>query len=65
MMVKSGNDKAPIEENSDKMLGRYVSIQGRIRKYKESLDLSATSLAFADPIEEIKRMKVSIGELMK
>ncbi len=57
------NDKAPIEQNSDKMLGSYIVINGRINKYKDSLDIGASSLSFADPIEEIKRMKKSIDEL--
>ncbi|MHA1636728.1 MAG: hypothetical protein ACTSUB_01830 [Candidatus Thorarchaeota archaeon] len=57
------NDKAPIEQNSDKMLGSYIVIKGRINKYKDSLDIGASSLSFADPVEEIKRMKESIDEL--
>ena len=63
LIEKTGNDKAPIEQNSDKMLGSYVVIKGRINKYKDSLDIGASGLSFADPVEEIKRMKESIDEL--
>lgn len=63
LIEKTKNDKAPIEQNSDKMLGSYVVIKGRINKYQDSLDIGASSLSFADPVEEIKRMKESIDEL--
>ena len=47
------------------MLGKYIAIQGRVRKFRDSLDVTASDLKFADPIEEIKRMKANIGELMR
>ncbi|MHA2163474.1 MAG: OB-fold nucleic acid binding domain-containing protein [Candidatus Thorarchaeota archaeon] len=60
----TGNEIAPIEQNSDNMLGRYVAVQGRVNKYRDSLDVGASSLMFVDPVEEIKRMKETIGELL-
>ena len=60
----TGNEIAPIEQNSDNMLGRYVAVQGRVNKYMDSLDVGVSSLMFADPVEEIKRMKETIGELL-
>jgi replication factor A1 len=64
LIVKSGNNLAPIEKSVDKILGKYIAVQGRIRKFRDSLDVTASDLRFADPIEEIKRMKANIGELM-
>jgi replication factor A1 len=64
LIVKSGNNLAPIEKSMDKILGKYIAVQGRVRKFRDSLDVTATDLKFADPIEEIKRMKENIGELM-
>ena len=64
LIVKSGNNLAPIEQSVDKILGKYIAVQGRVRKFRDSLDVTASDLKFADPIEEIKRMKTNIGELM-
>ncbi|MGY5875089.1 MAG: OB-fold nucleic acid binding domain-containing protein [Candidatus Thorarchaeota archaeon] len=61
---KSGDPKKPFDENGDKMLGRYIVVNGRVSKYKDSLDISASDLEFADPVEEIQRMKDSISSLM-
>ena len=64
LIEESNNDQAPIEHNSDKMLGSYIVVKGRVNKYKDSLDIGASSLSFADPVEEIKRMKESIDEFI-
>jgi replication factor A1 len=64
LIVKSGNNLAPIEKSMNKILGKYIAVQGRVRKFRDSLDVTASDLKFADPIEEIKRMKENIGQLM-
>ena len=63
IIEKSGDPKAPFDENSDKMLGRYVVINGKVTKYRDSLDISAAGLDFVDPEKEILRMKGQIDEL--
>jgi replication factor A1 len=64
LIEKSGDNLAPLEKNSDKVLGRYVAIQGRVSKFRDSLDITANNLEFADPVEEVKRMKDTLSELM-
>jgi ssDNA-binding replication factor A large subunit len=64
LISKSGNNQAPIEQNTDKMLGRYIAIQGRVTKYKDSVDIAASGLDFADPVEEIKRMKQNVADML-
>ncbi len=64
LIEKSGDKLKPIEENSDKILGRYVAVQGRVSKFRDSLDITANALEFADPVEEVKRMKDTLNELM-
>jgi replication factor A1 len=64
MIEKSGNKLKPLEENSDRILGRYVAVQGRVSKFRDSLDITANALEFADPVEEVKRMKDTLNELM-
>ena len=64
LIDKSKNDKAPIEKNSDRMLGSYVVVKGRVSKYKDSLDITASDLSFADPVKEIARMKASIEDYL-
>ncbi|MBD3405788.1 MAG: hypothetical protein GF411_06620 [Candidatus Lokiarchaeota archaeon] len=63
IIEKTGRDTAPIEQNSDRALGRYVAIQGRVSKYRDSLDLSTSKLEFADPIEEIRKVRKDIASL--
>jgi ssDNA-binding replication factor A large subunit len=64
LISKSENNQAPIEQNTDKMLGRYIAIQGRVTKYKDSVDVAASGLDFADPVEEIKRMKQNVADML-
>jgi replication factor A1 len=64
LIDKSKNDRAPIEKNSDRMLGSYVVVKGRVNKYKDSLDITVSDLSFADPVKEIARMKASIEEYL-
>ncbi|MHA2354127.1 MAG: DUF2240 family protein [Candidatus Thorarchaeota archaeon] len=60
----SGNRLEPLEQNADRTLGRYVAIQGRVSKFKDSLDVTASSIVFPDPVEESKRMREAINGLM-
>lgn len=64
MISESENQLEPLENHSDKILGKYVVVQGRVRKYRESVNLSAANLDFADPVDEIKRLKKSISSLL-
>ncbi len=64
LISKSGNNQAPIEQNTDKMLGQHIAIQGRVTKYKDSVDIAASGLDFADSVEEIKRMKQNVMDML-
>ncbi|MFW9850086.1 MAG: hypothetical protein ACFFF4_13190, partial [Candidatus Thorarchaeota archaeon] len=64
LIDKSKNDKAPIERKSDRILGSYVVVKGRINKYKDQLDITASALSFADPTKEIERMKATIEDFL-
>lgn len=60
MIKKTGKDEQPLVENADKVVGRYIAVNGRVKKYRDSFDLSASGFEFADPVTEIKRMKEEI-----
>ena len=60
VIKKSGTPEQPLIENADKVVGRYISLYGRVKKYRESLDLSANGFDFADPVSEVKRLKEEI-----
>jgi replication factor A1 len=60
IIKKSGKDEQPLVENADKVVGKYISVYGRVKKYRESLDLSANGFEFADPVKEVKRLKEEI-----
>ena len=64
LIKSSGNSLQPLEQNSDRTLGRYVAVQGRVSKFKDSLDITASSITFPDPVEESKRMREAINGLM-
>jgi len=65
LVVKSGNKTFPMEQNSDKMLGRYVTVHGRINKFRDALEVSASDLLFVDPVEEIRRMREDMVGLVQ
>ena len=60
IIKKSGVAEQPLSDNSDKVVGKHISVYGRIKKYRESLDLSANGFEFADPVREVKRLKEEI-----
>lgn len=60
MIKKSGKDEEPLIVNSDKVVGRYISLYGRVKKFRDSLDLSANGFEYADPQREVKRLKEEI-----
>jgi ssDNA-binding replication factor A large subunit len=64
MIVKTGNINEPIRRNSDKILGRYICVIGRINKFRDSIEISAAGFDFADPLKEIERKKASIKQEM-
>jgi replication factor A1 len=64
MIEKTKNQQAPIEKHSDRILGTYVVVKGRVNKYKDTIDIGASELSFADPVEEVKRMKGTIEEFL-
>ena len=65
MIRKSGKDDEPIQATSDKILGRYVAMYGRVKKFRDSIELSVNGFEFADPIQEIKRLKETIQKEVK
>ncbi|MBN2228961.1 MAG: hypothetical protein JW779_05145 [Candidatus Thorarchaeota archaeon] len=60
LIQKSGKEDEPLRITSDKILGRYIAMHGRVKKFRESLDISANGFEFADPVQEIKRLKETI-----
>jgi ssDNA-binding replication factor A large subunit len=64
LIVKSGNKSFPMEQNSNKMLGRYVAIRGRVSKFRDSLEVSASDLLVVDPLEEIRRTREDVVRLV-
>jgi replication factor A1 len=57
LTVKSGRDDEPIRASPEEVRGRYVSLEGRVRKFGDSLEMTSIDHEFADPVQEIKRLK--------
>jgi replication factor A1 len=62
IIKKTGKAEQPLIENENVVVGRYLAIYGRVRKYRDSFSLSASGFEFADAVTEIKRLK---GEIQK
>ena len=60
IIKKTGKAEEPLIENEDVVVGRYLAIYGRVRKYRDSFSLSASGFEFADAVREIKRLKEEI-----
>jgi replication factor A1 len=60
LVTKSGKEDEPLRLTSDKILGRYIAMYGRVKKFRDSLDISVNGFEFADPVQEIQRLKESI-----
>ena len=60
IIKKSEKEEQPLIENSDKVVGKYISVYGRVKTFRDSLDLSANGFEFADPMIEVKRLKEEI-----
>ncbi|MFW9973752.1 MAG: OB-fold nucleic acid binding domain-containing protein [Candidatus Thorarchaeota archaeon] len=60
MIKKTGKVDQPIVENTDKVVGKYIAIHGRVKKFRDSFDLSASGFEYADSVRETKRMKEEI-----
>ena len=57
LIAKSGKEDEPIRATSEKIRGRYIALYGRVRKFGDSIEISSNGFEFADPVQEIKRLK--------
>ncbi|MFW9962123.1 MAG: OB-fold nucleic acid binding domain-containing protein [Candidatus Sifarchaeia archaeon] len=60
MIKKTGKGEQPLIENADMVVGKYIAVYGRVKKFRDSFDLSASGFEFADSVREIKRIKEEI-----
>lgn len=65
LIAKSGKEDEPIRATSDKIQGRYVAMYGRVKKFGDSIEISTNGFEFADPVQEIKRLKEVIQKEMR
>ncbi|MHA1136942.1 MAG: hypothetical protein ACTSSE_10690 [Candidatus Thorarchaeota archaeon] len=64
LVVKSGKEDEPIRASTEEIRGRYVTIHGRVKRFKEALEISSNGVDLADPVQEIKRLKEVIQKEM-
>jgi replication factor A1 len=57
LISKSRKEDEPIRVTSDKIRGRYIAMYGRVKKFGDSIEISSNGFEFADPVQEIKRLK--------
>lgn len=65
LIAKSGKEDEPIRATSDKIRGRYIAMHGRVKKFGDSIEISSNGFEFADPVQEIKRLKEVIQKEMR
>jgi replication factor A1 len=64
LITKSGNEREPLERNSDRLLGRYVSVRGRVSMFRDTIEITASGLDFPNLVEVSKRERERIDELI-
>jgi len=57
LTIKSGRDDEPIRAGPEEVRGRYIALEGRVRKFGDSLEMTSIDHKLADPVEEIRRLK--------
>jgi len=65
LVESSGNPTAPFDKNAHRILGIRVAVRGRVTRFRDSLEIAASSLYFPDILQEIQREKSTIARLMK
>ena len=64
LIAKSGKEDEPIRASAENIRGRYIAMHGRVKKFGDSIELSSNGFDFADPVQEIKRLKEVIQKEM-
>jgi replication factor A1 len=64
IIKKTGKSEQPLIENEDNVVGKYIAVYGRVRKFRDSFSLSASGFEFADAVREVKRLKEEIQKEM-
>jgi replication factor A1 len=64
IIKKTGKAEQPLIENEDVVVGKYITVYGRVRKFRDSFSLSASGFEFADAVREVKRLKEEIQKEM-
>jgi len=65
MIERSGNPTEPFDRNAHRILGTRIVIQGRVTKFRDTLEIAASSLLFPELSDEIQRERRHIESLMQ
>jgi len=65
MIERSGNPTEPFDRNAHRILGTRIVVQGRVTKFRDTLEIAASSLVFPDLSDEIQRERRHIESLMQ
>jgi len=65
MIERSGNPTEPFDRNAHRILGTRIVIQGRVTKFRDTLEIAASSLVFPELSDEIQRERRHIESLMQ
>ncbi|UCE09984.1 MAG: hypothetical protein JSW61_13580 [Candidatus Thorarchaeota archaeon] len=64
LIQETKEEKEPIRVSQDKILGKYITVQGRVNKFRDAIEVTASRLEFTDPIEEVKKLREEVEDLM-
>ena len=65
MIERSGNPTEPFDRNAHRILGTRIVVQGRVTKFRDTLEIAASSLLFPELSDEIQRERRHIESLMQ
>jgi replication factor A1 len=60
IIKKTGKAEQPLIENEGVVVGKYIVVYGRVRKFRDSFSLSASGFEFADALREVQRLKEGV-----
>ncbi|MHA1958751.1 MAG: OB-fold nucleic acid binding domain-containing protein [Candidatus Thorarchaeota archaeon] len=64
LIEETKEENEPIRVNQDRILGRYITITGRVNKFRDAIEVTASRLEFTSPVEEVKKLRGEVEDLM-
>ncbi len=65
MISKTGNPTEPFDKNAHRVLGARIVVKGRVTRFRDSIEIAASTIAFPDITAEIDKERKRVEALME